>query len=208
MVLWVGSESPEGWGPEVIAPIGVPKEYWTRQDGPPEPGDITRPGIAPASDITWNVDVPGKENAPYFLGLTGSYGKEMHVIEFRISGHNNMDTPIERFGGYVRSDTTNKRIPIGFMINGTLIPSDKTNGIPRKSDFIVSSLQFDQEHVGQGMPTSQFLTEFPSFTFVFEYDGKKLQRHFSKDEIRQVIQRVEDDFAAANGSTKPRVTLK
>ena len=48
MVVWVGSQSPEGWGPEVIAPIGVPKEYWTRPDGPPEPGDISRPVIAPA----------------------------------------------------------------------------------------------------------------------------------------------------------------
>lgn len=44
MVLWVGSQSPDGWGPETIAPIGVPEEYWTRPDGPPEPGDISKPG--------------------------------------------------------------------------------------------------------------------------------------------------------------------
>jgi hypothetical protein len=52
MVLWVGSQSPEGWGPETIAPIGVPKEHWTRPDGPPEPGDISKPGVAPIVTVT------------------------------------------------------------------------------------------------------------------------------------------------------------
>jgi predicted secreted Zn-dependent protease len=60
MVLWVGSQSPDGWGPETIAPIGVPKEFWTRPDGPPELGDISKPG---APMVTLVPPAPARSQA-------------------------------------------------------------------------------------------------------------------------------------------------
>lgn len=83
MVLWVGSQSPEGWGPETIAPIGVPREYWTRPDGAPKPGDIPRPGIPPA--VTRQPHAPATQRS--------AHGPRLAVEQVRVN------TPVKVFGG-------------------------------------------------------------------------------------------------------------
>jgi hypothetical protein len=126
-------------------------------------------------DITWNFD--------NFLGTIGSEGKEPKVLSFQAHGRNNLDEPILHVGGFLRSDVTNIQFPIQFVVNGEAVPPDNTNGIPRKTEFDVTTGPLRNDPI----PASKFLLDFAGLTFVFKYDGKIFQRHFTQDDIWKLM---------------------
>lgn len=134
-------------------------------------------------DITWSFDTdPGV----HFLAMVGGQGQEPWVDSFQAHGRNNLDEPISRVSGFVRSDVTNAQFPIRFVIGGQRVPPEDTSGIPRKAEFVIASDPFpssDRRRRDTGLTASRFLVEFATFTFVFEYDGKKFVRHFTNEEI-------------------------
>lgn len=155
-------------------------------------------------DITWSFDT---DAGFYFLAMVGGKGQEPWVDSFQAHGRNNMDEPISRVSGFIRSDVTNAEFPIRFVIGGQRVPLEDTIGIPRKTEFDIASKPFpssDPRRRGTGLTASRFLDEFATFTFVFEYDGKKFRRHFSNEEIWKQI----TAFQRASQTSVPSVVPK
>lgn len=139
--------------------------------------------LAPAqtTDISWNFNS--------FLGMTGGNGQEPWVISFQARGKNNTKQPISRIGGYVKSDTSDQRFPIWLIVGGQLVPSDEKNKIQPGAGFDVATKPFNSSPTNrEGMPATKFLSNFSSFTFVFEHDGKSTSRHFVSSEVAKRIQ--------------------
>src|SRR5208282_2408969 len=98
--------------------------------------------------------------------------------------------PITDFEGYIRSDVTNKAVPVNLIAAEIDAPnvctptvptaSKDTLGIPAFADFDVVSfegaLYVNIPH--DGFPLQKFLTEFVPFTVVVKYNGTKYQRQF------------------------------
>lgn len=152
----------------------------------------------PTEDITWDFD--------HVLGLVGGGGQETRVVSFQARGRNNLDEPILHVSGSIRSDVTNAQFPIRFVINGRRVPPESTNGIPRNAEFEISSAPFPSNNPpNEGVTLSRFLIDFATFTFVFEYDGKRFVRHFTNDEIWRQAEAFQRSLA---GTPQPRVTPK
>jgi hypothetical protein len=63
------------------------------------------------------------------------------------------------------------------------------------------------QHGSSGLPVSQFLREFGAFTLVLEYDGIKVERHFSSDQVKAAIAKFEKE-SNPERTTAPRVTRR
>jgi hypothetical protein len=64
-------------------------------------------------------------------------------------------------------------------------------GIPRKAEFTIASEPFptnDPQRYSAGLNASKFLVEFATLTFVFQYDNKRLVRHFTNEEIWKTVE--------------------
>lgn len=155
-------------------------------------------------DITWSFDTDAEF---YFLAMVGGKGQEPWVDSFQSHGRNNMDGPISRVSGFIRSDVTNAEFPIRFVIGGQRVPPEDTIGIPRKTEFDIASEPFpssDPRRRGTGLTASRFLDEFATFTFVFEYDGKKFKRHFTNEEIWNQIVKFQRTTQISVPTVMPR----
>jgi len=152
----------------------------TRQN----PGNAQAPEKA---DIAWNFET--KEGRFAFLGIQSIPGvvSEPLVNCFQAHGKNNLDDPILHFSGFIRSDTTNETFPVFLARDNQLLRPEDTLGIPRKAEFNLSAKPFPSNHpegyLGAGMNASAFLKQYPELTFVFEYDGKRYVKHFTKQDI-------------------------
>lgn len=156
------------------------------------------------SNITWSFDTDSRF---YFLAMVGGKGQEPWVDSFQAHGRNNLDGPISHVSGFVRSDVTNAQFPIRFVIGGQRVLPEDTIGIPRKAEFDIASEPFpssDPRRRDTGLTVSRFLDEFATFTFVFEYDGKKFERHFTNEKIWNQIA----EFQRASQTSVPSVVPK
>jgi len=144
------------------------------------------------ADITWNFDT--EEGQFSFLGIQSVPGpvSEPLILGFQAHGKNNLDEPVLHFTGLVRSDTTNETFPIFLARDNKLLHPEDTLGIPRKAEFDLSAKPFSSNHpegyLGAGMSASTFLRQYPELTFVFEYDGKKYIKHFTKKDIWTAVE--------------------
>jgi hypothetical protein len=114
--------------------------------------------------------------------------EDVWVAHFAAIGQNNLDEPLLKINGFVRSDRTNAERALRLSLSPAQAARNlvEMNGIPRKSYFRVESENFEPN---QHMSALNFLADFGGFTFVFEYDGKKFERHFLDDELWNRIDR-------------------
>lgn len=171
---------------------------------------VTRPS-ADRGAIVWDFE---KSPGASFLTLQGKPGASVYPIwvqSFQIIGTNTQDVPITKFGGTIRSDTTNQTIPLGAVLrpSGEVVRPEDTNGIPAKAEFVVMAALPMEEPPKPGMSAVRFLTDFVPFTLEFTYDGKTLVRHFDGDAVKRQYASILDMFARSAsypGGTGPRVT--
>jgi hypothetical protein len=166
--------------------------------------------------IVWNFEDTARGKG-YFLDMQKRPGEEIVIAGFGARGKNTTADPITDFDGYLRSDKTNQTLPIYIMAANAAIanactitipslPKD-TLGIPALADFAISTskkpLFVNTSY--EGLSLSQFLNEFVPFTIVMEYDGKKHQRHFTREEVDRQVAILEK---VAAPSTNPYVIRK
>jgi hypothetical protein len=171
--------------------------------------------------IIWNFDqmAAGQAN---FLNLSRLNQDEIRVVGFGAHGRNTSTDPISEFKGYVRSDLTNARLPILIAAEDPSAPAvpnpfqpamiptkpEETFGIPALAEFDIVTFEGADINTGvDGVPVSQFLREFGSFTLVLEYDGLKIEQKFPADQIRKAIDKFEKDITPKR-TTAPRVTRR
>ena len=153
--------------------------------------------------IVWNFYQTARGQG-YFLNMNKTGDQEIRVIGFGAHGKNITKDPITEFKGYIRSDITNARLPIFLvaqdlnaspgLIFADAIPTrpEETYGIPGLADFeIVSWEPAVTDMSKDGMLVSQFLREFGTFTLVLEYDGLKIDRTFTTEEIKKQVEMLE-----------------
>jgi hypothetical protein len=172
--------------------------------------------------IVWNFDqiASGQAN---FLNLIRLNQDEIRVVGVGIHGKNTSTDPVSEFSGYVRSDLTNARLPFFIMAddpaNATEPPNpfhpqqiptraEETFGIPGVADFDL--VTYEQSIIQQGVdgvPVSQFLREFGSFTVVLQYDGITVEHRFLADQVKAAVAKFEKD-SKQERTTAPRVTRR
>jgi hypothetical protein len=161
-------------------------------------------GDQPSGPIVWNIETNAK-GLGYFLNIMETAGHELRVLGFQAHGKNITGDPIQHLHGYMRSDRTNAEIPIYLLAQEPgatkvaacfphpWIPTapDETYGIPAYAEFNVATYEKPSieisatEGVMNGTIVSDFNTAFVPFTVVLEYDGGRVERKFSQEEIEQ-----------------------
>lgn len=144
--------------------------------------------------------------------------QEIRILGFQAHGKNNINGPIDDFSGFMRSDLTNKSLPIYILAQDTdetklpvcvpRLPTlpQETLGIPPFADFDVQSYSKTFFAPGKdGMTTEQFMKDFVPFTVVMNYRGNKIERTFSLDEVKKQISVFEKSVSMLN---TPRVIRK
>lgn len=172
--------------------------------------------------IAWNFDQMDSGNAN-FLNLIRLNQDEIRVVGIGAHGRNTSKDPVTEFRGYARSDLTNATLPFFIMAeepnNASAIPNpfrpaqipmrpEDTFGIPGLADFDI--VTYEQAVITQGVdgvPLSEFLREFGSFTLVLEYDGIKVERKFSSEQIKRAVDAFESSLNPQR-TTSPRVTRR
>jgi hypothetical protein len=186
---------------------------------------ITRgsPTDAPKSTgrIEWNFKQMDSGQAN-FLNMIRLNQEEIRVVGIGAHGKNTSKDPITEFIAYVRSDLTNARLQIFIMAqnpDAPVIPTpfqpeqiptrpEQTFGIPGLAEFDIVTYESAVMVQGvSGVPVSQFLREFGSFTMVLEYDGIKVERQFSNEKIKAAIETFERSLNPQR-TTIPRVTRR
>ena len=163
----------------VSKPSSVPAVNQTPQvPSPPSARSEPLP-FGKSSDITWdftNILTMGRDGPLV----------EPWIASFQAQGQNNLDEPLLKIGGFVRSDRSNIQRPIRLALSPRQAARrlEEMNGIPRRASFRIESENFEPD---QHMPALKFLNEFGGFTFEFEYDGKRFEHHFLDDELMDRI---------------------
>ena len=149
--------------------------------------------------IVWNFDEAAR-GAGFFLGMFKTVNQEIRVLGFQAHGKNSSSNPVREFSGAVRSDITNVTHPIyilgqdndEFKIPACIprIPTsfDETYGIPAFADFDVVTFPKDSFAANDGIVASTFLNDFAPLTVSLDYDGIKLERHFSREQVAAQIE--------------------
>jgi hypothetical protein len=140
--------------------------------------------------FTWDFD----QTDAYFLGLVGGVGERTWVKSFQANGENISGRSFRVVSGYVRSDITNQTFPLRLNVRGSAVQPQDTIGIPLRAKFLVTVPLPDQFPEPQppnqsGISAERFLVDFAEFTFIFEYDSERYERHFSTSEIESSITR-------------------
>lgn len=160
-----------------------------------------------------NFQIPGRiswdftgnfislSSSRHSIGTSGDmmlYGDvEYRINQFLAIGKNNSNKPIKNVKGYIRSNKTNRTIPI--LLDG--MPPEQTHGIPGKCEFWVRAIFPKSTPPKEGYTIEDFWMHFGGFTFVFEYDTKKYEKSFSKKTIECLIGKLKDE---ANNSLIPK----
>jgi hypothetical protein len=171
------------------------------------------PGVGP---IIWNVDDP--HQAGFFIGMSQLAGQEIRVFGFQAVGRNTSSNAITDIKGYIKSLTTNKELPILLITSETppnfpfpvpvpIQPND-TYGIPPYADFSVTTQKATLADTQKdAISTSQFLSDFSTFDFVFEYDGYRYKHRFTPDQVKMQFETFAK-ILSPDKSTTPRITRK
>jgi hypothetical protein len=132
-----------------------------------------------SADITWNFDTPSSEPVN-FLGWGGP-GPNTLIYAFQAEGKSK-DTPIKNINGFVRIDALSSHGNQEFPITVKASMRDLPYGVPQNSTFMVQAM------INQGgIPFDVFYKEYAPLTFIFDYNGKRYERHFSRDEIKKLL---------------------
>jgi len=146
----------------------------------------------------YNLALPSQRQSIGTSEDTMLYGEvEYRISQFQLKGRNNSKKPIEHVGGYIRSDKTNRKIPL--LLEGR--PPEETHGIPGKCEFWVRVIFPNSHGTMEGYTIEDFWMHFGEFTFVFEYDGKKYEKQFTRKAIEKLINKLKED---ANKGLKPK----
>ena len=137
----------------------------------------------------------------YFLGMSASGGKDIHVSSFQARGHNRTKRHFHRVGGYLESNINGERVPL--LLES--MPPEETNGIPPGCDFWIRAIFRDPSALREGMEAEDFLQRFSDFTFVVELDGKKHYKRFPHTVVRKQIASF---WQENNRVPRPAVTKK
>jgi hypothetical protein len=173
--------------------------------------------------IIWTLEPSAKGNG-YFLNMQkilNQPNQEIRVLGFQAHGKNVANSPISNFRGYLRSDLTNVQIPIFIYaedpdaakaalvcVGQPWVPTvpEETFGIPPFADFDITTFEKPFDIAGiDGFPLKKFMNDFVPFTIVLEYDGKKYERQFTKDEVDRQVTIFEESLTP---QTSPRVMRK
>lgn len=161
---------------------------------------------AGAQDLSWDFERPDNES---FLGTGALADFVPRVWAFQAYGENRSGEPILEVHAHIRSDLTNETKKVFFVINGLRADPADTNGIIRDGDFQVASEPFLAADGSEGMPAVDFRRDFGAFTFVFEYDGKRYTRQFTRNRVEMVLSNAERRIENSRKPPGPSgVTLK
>lgn len=158
--------------------------------------------------LEWWFDRKDKPTA--FLGLSSSLGEEPYIYLLQFYGKNNTNERLTGLSGYVQSRSSDRRLPIGINVGGTIHEFNATEGIPPYGEFILMTWPLPSNTPSRtgGLTVSRFLIEFAEFTFVFNYNGKQFSRTFTNQEILAPIQEFTRTLAEQASRRRPSVTLK
>jgi hypothetical protein len=164
------------------------------------------PGNRQSNKITWNFE--DTQHPPFFLGYQTTNKESTRLVSFQAHGRNNSDAPISNIKGVVKSLITNKELPIYFLIQGTPVDPDDTNGIPPFAEFDISTTQ-EPIKIVDGIIVSPILNEaeMATFTFEFDYNGDKFVRTFTRQEVENQ-RKMFDNISDLDKSSVPHVTRK
>lgn len=147
--------------------------------------------VQSTSDFTWNFDKEEGRFAFLAMQTVPEVVSEPLITGFQAHGKNNLDEPIVHFSGFIRSDTSNETFPILLARDNKFLRPEETLGIPRKAEFDLHAKlpsNHPERYSGEGMNASAFLRQYTELTFVFEYDEKKYDEHFSKKGIWAAVE--------------------
>ena len=175
------------------------------------------PGSSDSDRVAWNMEQTVRGGG-YFLNMTKTNDQEIRVLGFQAHGKNNSNGPISQFSGYMRSDLTNAQRPIYILaqdIDESKIPvcvpriptlPQETFGIPAFAEFDIATYEKLFFEPGKdGVPVSKFINNFAPFTLVLEYDGTRVVRRFSREEVNKQIEIFEKSLSL---QSIPRVLRK
>jgi hypothetical protein len=193
----------------LVTAVGAFQQYHAPAIGG---GDsLAATGTVSDPDISWNFN--DVDHPAYFIAMVQTAGQEIIVLGIQAHGKNNRNEPISEISGFVRSDITNRKLPINLLVYGDNnmpepVPPQDTYGIPPLAEFDITTVSVPIANPAvDGTPLSKFVVEFASFSLEIQYDSKKIVRHFSKEEVRNQFALFED-VTQRNKSTVPRVTRK
>jgi hypothetical protein len=131
---------------------------------------------------TWDASSP--------IAVGGS-SDDIRVDAFQAKGINRWDEIIYPIKAFIRSDTTGQVLPLFFQGNGPVEPSKVT--IPAGRQFTVSaSLPPIDPKYSSSVSRGDFTKVFPSFTFVFEYEGSEPYKvSFRESDVAKHLDRAE-----------------
>jgi len=132
--------------------------------------------------ILWDFD---SGNAP--LGVSRRFGGPLWIDAIQITGRNRSADPISLENAFVRSDLTNRKLQLKYVIDGDQVSLDHASIIPQGTFILVSVLPSTDENYSQGVVVDEFRAEFERFTFVVEYGGQKVVRRFSSSEVDEFL---------------------
>jgi hypothetical protein len=164
---------------------------------------VTFDGTARATGkIIWNFEQTALGGG-FFLNMTKVNDQEIRILGFQAHGKNRSNDPISQFSGYLRSVQTNAQVPIYLLAQDAgegkilacfphpwipTLPSE-TFGIPPITDFDISTYAKPFAEMGtDGITATNFLNAFAPFVIVLEYDGTRVERRFSKEEVNKQIE--------------------
>ena len=107
---------------------------------------------------------------------------EIRICQFFLKGKNQFKKPVDVVSGKIVSTKTNRSLPI--LLDG--MNPKETYGIPGRCDFEVKAIFPKSTSDKEGYTIEDFWRHFGEFNFVFEYDGKKYVRHFSKKRSKKL----------------------
>jgi len=167
---------------------------------------IYPPGNQQSNKIAWNFE--DTQHPPFFLGYQKTDKEDTRLISFQAHGRNNSDAPITNIKGFVKSLITNKELPIYFLLQGTPVAPDDTNGIPPFAEFDIATTE-DKTEIVNGIIVSPTLNEaeMATFTFEFDYNGDKFIRTFTRQEVENQ-RKMFNNIADVDKSSIPHVTRK
>jgi hypothetical protein len=142
--------------------------------------------------ITWDFDAA----MPPF-GVSRGRGEPLWIDAFQITGHNRSDDPINVQSAFVRSDVTNRTLPLTFAVRGEQVPLNEASITPQGSFILVAIIPSTDARKTQGIMVDEFRSEFERFTFVFEYNGQKLVKHFKENDGEAFINKADRETREA-----------
>jgi hypothetical protein len=145
------------------------------------------------------------------FGMRGGSSERPFISTLQITGNNRTDEPVSNIDGFLRSNITNKTLPLFFQINGKYVRTIDTNGVPPHADFMIIVPFTDDQAKFEtiAIPSDQFLSEYGDLTLSVMFDGRgsPYVRNFPRQELARVIDEFEKSLRDSN-QRKPTITLK